>query len=342
MPLSQDRTVGEREMVRITSPSGRTIELLAIIDTGASSSSLDTDLAEDLGFDLDHAPRTTVASSLGRERRPVVDATLQFAGHSEITKFTVNDRDSRETLILLGRDAVDGYKVSVGDRMLTTPEALAAPAGLQVLLSPSPNIDPASLLAMLPLGVLLIVLLRVVIGLNTVGTFSPVLLALGYTQSGLTGGVALTAGMLAVGFVVEPALRRFHLPRVTRLAVLVCLTTIVVQIWRVALSTGEGAGTWGAALPVVVTAVVIERLWEVWDLDGFGTACRQVFLTIGIAGLIGLLLLTPVTRYIAQTAPIHLAVACCIWSGVAGSYRGLRVVEVVRFARVARNRVNAS
>lgn len=48
--------VGEREMVRISGPNGKTAEVLALIDTGASASSLDTALAKDLGFDLAAAP----------------------------------------------------------------------------------------------------------------------------------------------------------------------------------------------------------------------------------------------------------------------------------------------
>lgn len=51
--LSPDRTltgnnanaIGEREMVRITGPGGRSLEDTAIIDTGATVSSMDTRLA---------------------------------------------------------------------------------------------------------------------------------------------------------------------------------------------------------------------------------------------------------------------------------------------------------
>lgn len=66
--------------MRITGPDGEKVGALARIDTGASSSSIDDDIAEELGFDLDDAETVTVASSLGREERPVVVGGLQLAG----------------------------------------------------------------------------------------------------------------------------------------------------------------------------------------------------------------------------------------------------------------------
>ncbi|WP_369778177.1 aspartyl protease family protein [Streptomyces sp. R33] len=44
-------------MVRITGPSHKTVEVLALIDTGATASSMDTALAKDLGFDLAATPQ---------------------------------------------------------------------------------------------------------------------------------------------------------------------------------------------------------------------------------------------------------------------------------------------
>ncbi len=170
--------VGEREMVRVSGPNGKTAEVLALIDTGASASSLDTALAKDLGFDLAAAPRITVGSALGREKRPVVDTTVRLAGRSFAAKVSVNSRAKREPPVLLGRQEVQGLHVAVGKRLLTQPESTAAPSALRILFAKAPAIDPVSMMALLPLAALLIVVLRVVVGLNTLGTFSPVLLAL--------------------------------------------------------------------------------------------------------------------------------------------------------------------
>ncbi|MEV6520674.1 7TM domain-containing protein [Longispora sp. NPDC051575] len=330
-------TVGEREMVRITGPTGRTIEALALIDTGASTSSLDTALARDLGFDLARAPKVTVASALGREERPVVDAAVQLAGRSFVTKVNVNSRAKRETPVLLGRQDVQGLQVAVGKRLLTRPDAAVAPSAVRILFSKAPSIDAVSLMALLPLAALLIVLLRVVVGLNTLGTFSPVLLALAYAQSGLPLGLVLTAVMFALGFVVQPLLRRLHLPRVARLGVLIGVVTTGLIGAQLALGSADLADAWGTTLPVVVTAIITERLWEQWDLDGVRAAAVGAALTVGAAILVALLMLTPHVRHIAETVPLQLAIVCAVWTAIVGTYRGLRLTELLRFTPAARS-----
>lgn len=330
-PGTTTPTIGEQELVRITGPNGRTIEAVARIDTGASASSIDTDIAEDLGFDLDEADTVTVVSSLGREERPVVESALQVAGEAKTARFTVNDRSQRSNPVLLGRADLTGLQIDVGRSLLTTPDEERTPSALATLLSQTPALGSLQLLALLPLAVLVVVVLRVFVGVQTLGTFSPVLLAIGYTQSGLVAGLALTVVIVAAGFVVQPLLRRARLPRVARLAVLVGVVSVVlVAITRAA---GDGGGAWGAALPVVVTAVMVERLWETWDLDGWRDAARDAAATTVVALLVTALLLAPLVRDLAAAAPLAMALACAVWAGVAGTYRGLRLSELLRFGR---------
>ncbi len=158
---SSRTVVGVEELVRLTGPTGTNIEVLARIDTGASSSSIDTNLAKSLGFDLENADRVTVASSLGRERRPVVNVAMQLAGTVVPARMNVNDRTRRSNLVLLGRDDLRSFHVAVGDRLLTSPGDTRAPRALQVLLAQAPALGPAELLAILPLAALFIVVLRV-------------------------------------------------------------------------------------------------------------------------------------------------------------------------------------
>lgn len=328
--------VGEQEMVRITGPTGKTVEALARVDTGASASSMDTEIANRLDFDLKNAEKITVGSSLGREERPVVEAALQVAGTAAVSRMSVSDRTERSTPVLLGRADLRGAQVVIGQRLLTTPGSATAPSALQAIMAKSPALGPLALLALLPLAALLIVLLRVVVGLGTLGTFSPVLLAFGYTQAGLLQGLVLTLVMFALGFASQPVLRLLHLPRVARLSVLIGVVAFTLLAVRELAGVQGAADSWGAALPVVVTAVIVERLWETWDLDGARAALAEASITLAVAVVVTLLLLAPATRLVAETVPLQLAVACTVWAAVAGTYRGLRLLELVRFAPAAR------
>ncbi|MFF4011301.1 7TM domain-containing protein [Streptomyces sp. NPDC001717] len=328
--------IGEREMVRVSGPNGKTLEVLAMVDTGASASSMDTKLAKELGFDLKAAPKVTVASALGREQRPVVDSTVRLAGRSFVAKTTVNNRSKRETPVLLGRQDVQGLHVVVGKRLLTQPDAAKAPSALRILFAKAPAIDPVSMMALLPLAALVIVLLRVVVGLNTLGTFSPVLLALAYAQSGLLLGVPLTLALFALGFVIQPLLRRLHLPRVARLGVLIGVVTSGLIAAQLSLGGLGLSDSWGMTLPVVVTSIITERLWEQWDLDGARSALVGAAVTMGTAVLVALLLLTPFVRHLAEVVPLQLAGVCALWAVLVGTYRGLRLSELFRFAPAAK------
>lgn len=323
-------TIGEQELVRITGPNGRTIETVARVDTGASASSIDIDIAEDLGFDLDATDTVTVASSLGRQERPVVDGGLEIAGQAKAARFTVTDRSERSNLVLLGRAELTDLQVQVGQQLLTTPGEQRAPSALTTLLSQAPALAPLQLLALLPMAALVVVLLRVFVGVQTLGTFSPVLLAVGYTQSGVLMGFGLTVVIVGAGFVAQPLLRRLRLPHVARLAVLVgVVSAVLVTVTQMA-GGGNGA-VWASALPVVVTAVLVERLWETWDLDGWRDAAKDAVATTAVALLVAALLLAPLVRHLAAAAPLALVVGCAVSAAVAGTYRGLRLTELLRF-----------
>ena len=107
------------------------------------------------------------------------------------------------------------------------------------------------------------------------------LLAIGYSQSGLVPGVLLTVSMFVLGFAVQPLLRRLRLPRVVRLAALIGVVTVaLLSLQQLGVASGP-VDSWAASLPVVVTAIIIERLWETWELDGVRQALGDAALTLG-------------------------------------------------------------
>ena len=330
------RVVGETEMVRVTAPGGESVEELALFDTGASSSSIDEDLAEDIGLDPDEAPTVKVRSSLGVEERPVVGVVIQVAGNTIPARVNVADRDELSTLVLIGREDMAGYQVSVGRSFLTHPDEPVAPSAAEVIFLETPALIPTTLLAMLPLCALLVVLLRLWVGVSTLGTFGPVLLGIGYVQSGVMVGLTLTVSLFLLGMVIQVVLRRTFVPRVARLGILIAVVATALAYLQTSASSAGDIASWGAAIPVVVTATVIESLWATWDEHGLGVAAVQAIVTLCVSVLIAAVLLTPGVRHLAEAAPVHFAIACLLWTWVAACYKGLRLSELLRFAPAAR------
>jgi hypothetical protein len=325
-------TLGRKELVRVTSPqTGKSQEGFARIDTGAARSSIDTELAQQLGIDLKGAEQLTVTSSLGTERRPVVRVTLHVGGRSIPTKVTVNDRSDLSSRILVGRHDLDGFVVDVSKTHLTTPGADTPPSALALLLTSGP-LPPSqgALLAGLALGATLVVAMRQLVGVNTFGTFAPVLLALTYVSTGLPVGILVTVVVCGLAVMVEPVIRRLRLPRVARLAVLIGAVTMVIA-GNEALFGSSDSTVIGAAFPVVVLAALIERFWECREEDGLRSALVGWVVTVAVAIAVGLVLVLPGVRAVSEAHPLELGAMLTGLCILVGRYRGLRVSELVRF-----------
>lgn len=331
--------IGEREVVRVTGPDGTTVESLAQISSGAAGSSIGRDLADELGADLTDPETVQVQTPLGVDVRPVVDVVFQIAGEAVPAQVTVADREDLGEQVLLGRSELAGWRVAIGQERLTQPETPVAPDSMELLLAArSASVQPGSLVALLPLAAVIVVVLRTVFGIATLGTFTPILLTFGFLQVGLVPSLALTAIVLAMGIAAEPLIRRAELPRVGRLAVLisaVCATLLAVE----AIVGVEGAASsWGAAFPVVVAAVLVERLWEEWEIEGAATAVWAGVRTIAVALIAMPVLISPPVRFLAANVALPFVLATLVWAWLAASYRGLRVSELIRFKLAARGR----
>lgn len=318
--------VGEEELVRVTGPDGSVAVVLAQISTGVAGSSIDTDLADELGLPRTDADRVTVTSAYGVQIRDRVPATVQLAGQPQSTRLVAVDVMPGEPALTIGRSELGGLLVRPGMRLLSEPGPARGAPALGSLLTSSTALDAVQVLALIPVAALLVVLLRTVVGLRTLGTFSPVLLSLGYTQSGLVVGLGLTAVLLVAGLVAVPVLAATRMPRIARLAVLVGIVSVVLVGVTHLAGPGVGPG-WSTALPVVVTAVVVERLWEAGELDGWGSAGTEALRTLAVAVAVTLLLFVPAVGDVASEHPLAVAAAAVLAAALTGTYRGARLLD---------------
>lgn len=116
--------LGEEELIELSSrEGGETVEVLAKIDTGAGYSSIDEDLAEDLGIDLeDPEDEVEIESANGEEERPLVRVRLRIAGRILDTRVTVADRSELSKDVLIGSRDLDGFLIKPNEERLTSPD----------------------------------------------------------------------------------------------------------------------------------------------------------------------------------------------------------------------------
>lgn len=298
--------VGEQERIRISGPDGEEVEVEARIDTGASSSSIDEEVAEDLGFDLDEADTVTVGSALGRDERPVIIAGIRLAGTDMPARMTVADRSERSNLVLLGRPELSGYTVEVGERRLTSPDG---PGALSTLLLRPPTAGPWALLASVVLAALITSTLNVIYRARTLGTSTTVLLTLACVHSGIGSVTALTLVFIFGMLALRPVQRRFRWPQVATLVIPV--SGAAVALIAVA---PETPSAWWPVLPVLGGAVAAERFSREADAGGVRSAAASAGVTLAVAVVGAVVLMLPSVREILFTAPLAVTVACAIWA----------------------------
>jgi hypothetical protein len=83
-------------------------------------------------------------------------------------------------------------------------------------------------LLMVPLGAMIIVLLRNVVGVQTFGTFMPVLIALSFRETELLGGVILFTLIVSLGLAIRFYLEHLKLLLVPRLAAVVIVVVLLM------------------------------------------------------------------------------------------------------------------
>jgi alpha-L-glutamate ligase-like protein len=107
------KTIKASEEIMIKNNKGKKITVLAKIDTGAWSSSIDERLAVDLGIytSAKVIGRKRKISALGEEERPVIAATLWVAGKRIKTELSVADRSDLTYKIIIGRIDLQGFLI---------------------------------------------------------------------------------------------------------------------------------------------------------------------------------------------------------------------------------------
>ncbi|MCV4344240.1 osmotic stress tolerance membrane protein RloB [Pseudomonas capsici] len=187
------------------------------------------------------------------------------------------------------------------------------------------------IMVMIPIGVLVILILRNLVGLQTLGTFTPVLIALAFRETQLGFGIALFTVITALGLSLRSYLEHLKLQMLPRLSVV--LTFVVVLIAAISLFShklGLERGLSVALFPMVILTMTIERLSITWEERGGGHAMKVAIGTLFAASLAHLIMTVPELTYFVFTFPAVLLILVGFMLAM-GRYRGYRLTELLRF-----------
>jgi hypothetical protein len=187
------------------------------------------------------------------------------------------------------------------------------------------------IMVVIPIGVLVILILRNLGGLQTLGTFTPVLIALAFRETQLGFGILLFTVITTLGLSLRSYLEHLKLQMLPRLSVV--LTFVVVLIAVISLFShklGLERGLSVALFPMVILTMTIERLSITWEERGGGHAFKVAIGTLVAATLAHLLMSIPEVVYFVFTFPAILMILVGFMLAM-GRYRGYRLTELFRF-----------
>lgn len=193
-------------------------------------------------------------------------------------------------------------------------------------------------LLLIPVGVMVVLMMRVLVGLRTSGTFMPVLIALALMQTELGAGLAGFVLVVLAGLIVRGYLSRLNLLLVARISAVIIVVILLTATFSViAYNLRIVAGLNIIFFPMIIIAWTIERLSLLWEEEG----AEEVFKQGGGSLLVALLAYTVMSNGLIQHLTFNFpGLQLILLSAILllGRYTGYRLVELVRFSPMVRER----
>ncbi len=192
------------------------------------------------------------------------------------------------------------------------------------------------LIMTLPVGALVVVLLRLLVGVRTSGTFMPVLIALALLQTELLAGLIGLLLVVSAGLLLRFYLSALNLLLVARIAAIVVLviaivTLIAIVSYRIGLISGLAI----TFFPMIILAWTVERMSIIWEEEGPGEALIQGAGSLLVAILAYLVMDLNLVQHLAFNFPeLHFCILAALL--LLGRYTGYRLLELHRFRPLVR------
>ncbi len=188
-----------------------------------------------------------------------------------------------------------------------------------------------AILLIFPLAALLTVLFRTLVGVDTVGSFTPALLALSFVYTGWQIGTMILVLVVFIGLIGRAFLDRMDLLLLPRLSVILTLVVLGMILGVSIIEHTTIHQTGGLfLLPIVITTLIIEQVYSAKEDEGNPYLLRLLAGTLIVAFFCYLLLNWETAGQILLSYPeLHFFTLAALI--LLGSYRGYRLSELWRF-----------
>jgi hypothetical protein len=186
-------------------------------------------------------------------------------------------------------------------------------------------------LLLIPIGALVVVFLRIVVGVPTSGTFMPILIALAFIQTTLVTGLVIFLLVIGVGLWIRYYLSYLSLLLVARVAAVVIVVVAIMAAFSVlSYKLGIDQALTVTFFPTIILAWTIERMSILWEEEGPNEVLKQGGGSLSVAVIAYLVMTLPAVAHLTFNFPELLLVVLGIIL-IIGQYSGYRLSEFYRF-----------
>jgi len=184
---------------------------------------------------------------------------------------------------------------------------------------------------LIPIGALVVVVLRLLVGVRTSGTFMPILIALAFIQTSLLSGLLMFLFVVGTGLVIRSYLSHLNLLLVARIsAVIIVVAAIMAGFSIVSHKLGVSEALTITFFPMVILAWTIERMSILWEEEGPHEVLIQGSGSLLVAVIAYLCMTNRLVEYLTFNFPDLLLVNLGLIL-LLGQYTGYRLSELKRF-----------
>lgn len=184
---------------------------------------------------------------------------------------------------------------------------------------------------LVPFGALVVVLLRILVGLRTSGTFMPVLIALAFMETTLFAGLIMFILIVGMGLVIRSYLSSLNMLLVARISAVMIVVIMIMSFMSIlSFKLGIKEVLTVTFFPMIILAWTIERMSILWEEEGANEVFIQGGGSLIVAVFAYFAMSDPFISHIAFNFPELLLVVLALII-LLGRYSGYRLSELIRF-----------
>lgn len=186
-------------------------------------------------------------------------------------------------------------------------------------------------LMIFPLGILVVVLIRNIVGVPTMGTFTPMLVAMSFVQTGFLPGVICFSVIIITGLLLRALLSKLNLLLVPRISAVVISVILIIEVLAIIGYNADWSISSSAVFfPIIITAWIIERLSIIFEEEGPKNAFDESLYTMLTAIITYGVIQSEYIRHLTFAFnEINLVILFIVM--LLGTYTGYRLTELKRF-----------